>query len=147
MVSGNEQGQIQHFQKNNKTSFANNLQFPEMNRVKLNTFKKITTYLCHKFMISGIEQGQIQHSDKKRTTHLLPSISSFQKCQESNSTLKILVKSLQGSTSFVQKDHYAREHSFMQGIFVVKGTLLCQIIEAVKAWLSNIICKLTQFQS
>jgi hypothetical protein len=24
-----------------------------------------------------------------------------------------------------------------------KGTLLCQIIEAVKAWLSNIICKLT----
>jgi hypothetical protein len=66
----------------------------------------------------------------------LPSMYSFQKCQESNSTLKILVKSL-------QKDHYAREHSFMQGIFVVKGTLLCQIIEAVKAWLSNIICKLT----
>jgi hypothetical protein len=73
----------------------------------------------------------------------LPSMYSFQKCQESNSTLKILVKSLQGSTSFVHKDHYAREHSFMQGIFVVKGTLLCQIIEAVKAWLSNIICKLT----
>jgi hypothetical protein len=92
----------------NKTSFANNLQFPEMNRVKFNTFKKITTYL-------------------------LPSMYSFQKCQESNSTLKILVKSLQGSTSFVHKDHYAREHSFIQGIFVVKGTLLCQIIEAVKA--------------
>ena len=147
MVSGNEQGQIQHFQKKNKTSFANNLQFPEMNRVKFNTVKKITTYLLPSIYDFWKLIGSNSTLYKKRTTHLLPSMYSFQKCQESNSTLKILVKSLQGSTSFVHKDHYAREHSFMQGIFVVKGTLLCQIIEAVKAWLSNIICKLTQFQS
>ena len=140
MVSGNEQGQIQHFQRKNKTSFANNLQFPEMNRVKFNTVKKITTYLLPSIYDFWKLIGSNSTLYKKRTTHLLPSMYSFQKCQESNSTLKILVKSL-------QKDHYAREHSFMQGIFVVKGTLLCQIIEAVKAWLSNIICKLTQFQS